>query len=521
MKKTSECLLLTLLFAGIAQADVRLPNVFDEHMVLQREMKLPVWGWADPGEKVTVAFAGQSVAATADKDGKWRVMLAPLQTSAVGREFKVTGKNSIVLKDVLVGEVWLCGGQSNMESELNWCCPEDGQTADIPLFRIVKADHVLAPTPQDDVKTRRWMICEPGKAMQISGTGFYFARKLVQELKIPVGLLDTSWGGSNITFWIPVDSYKNMPALRPQWEKETALAHAITKEFLKGKSQDKEFLEKNSKWMEEARKSLDTPDIICSRVDGMPERREFGQMYNGLVHPFAPYAIRGLLWYQGEYNANDGDYYVDEMKGLIEGWRKTWGQGLFPAYFVQLPNHQAPTNDPVGGDGWANIRNAQAKTMATVPNTGMIVTIDVGENEDIHPKNKLDVGERLALWALAKNYDKKIVYSSPFFKEFKVERNKIRIIFDSVGSGLMVGNKDGKKPAVEDKGGKLQRFAIAGADRKWFWADAVIDGATVVASSPDVPKPVAVRYAYSMNPEGCNLYNKNGLPAGPFRTDDW
>ena len=200
-----------LLLAGLTRADVRLPNVFDDHMVLQREMEVPVWGWAEPGEKVTVEFSGQVVSATADKDGKWRAKLTPLQTSAEGREFKVAGKNTIVLKDVLVGEVWLCGGQSNMESELNWCCPEDGRTADIPLFRIVKAEHVLAPTPQEDVKTRRWMVCEPGKAQAICGTGFYFARKLARDLKMPVGLLDTSWGGANITFWIPAGSSSRSP----------------------------------------------------------------------------------------------------------------------------------------------------------------------------------------------------------------------------------------------------------------------------------------------------------------------
>lgn len=502
---------LAILLSGQTLAEVRLPNVFGDHMVLQREMPVPVWGWASPGEKVEVAFAGARASAVTGADGKWRVKLPAMPASAEGRDFVVSGANTLTLKDVVVGEVWLCGGQSNMESELNWCCPEDGNTADIPLFRIVKAEHTLASMPMDDVKTRPWMRCEPGRALAICGTGFYFARKLTRELGIPVGLLDTSWGGSNITFWIPGESYRALPFLRAQFERETAQAHKITREYA----------DQMEQWIKEARASLGTPDVICARPPFMPERREFGHMYNGMVHPFAPYAIRGILWYQGEYNAQDGDYYVDEMRGLIDGWRKVWGQGEIPCYFVQLPNLDKPTDNPAGGDGWAMMRSVQHKAMKAIPNTGMIVTIDIGEADDIHPRNKLDVGERLARWALAKNYGKKIVYSSPFFKEMKIEGSRIRVLFEPGGSDLMIGRKDGKSPAVEDAGGKLKRFAIAGEDKQWHWADAVIDGAAVLVSSPAVPKPVAVRYAYAMNPEGCNLYNREGLPASPFRTDDW
>jgi sialate O-acetylesterase len=492
-----------------ALAELRLPNVFGDHMVLQRELPVPVWGWADAGEKVTVTFAGASVTTTADAAGNWSLKLPAMPANAESRELTVVGNNTLTFKDVLVGEVWLCGGQSNMESEMNWCSPEEGRAASIPTFRRVKAEHTLAATPQHDVKAA-WSVCANGNASGFTATGFYFARKLTQELKIPVGLLDTSWGGANITFWIPGESYKNLPALRPQWEKETALAQAMTKTYL----------ETIEKWAVEARKSLETKDIICARAPFMPERREFSHMFNGMVHPFAPYAIRGMLWYQGEYNANDGDYYFDEMHGLIKGWRDLWQQGEVPFYFVQLPNLDPPKDEPAGGDGWAAIRNVQTKVM-TLPNTGMIVTIDVGEAADIHPKNKLDVGERLARWALAKTYGRKMAYSSPFFKELKIEGNMARVSFHPVGSGLMVGKKDGLKPAVEDKGAKLKRFAIAGEDKKWVWADAVIDGDTVLVSSPDVPHPVAVRYAYAMNPEGCNLYNKDGLPASPFRTDQW
>jgi sialate O-acetylesterase len=504
-----QCGLVAGFLTASAHAGVRLPNVFGDHMVLQREMPVPVWGWADPGEKVTVTFAETTVEATANATGRWTVKLPALPASSEGRAMTVSGKNTLTFNDVLVGEVWLCGGQSNMESEMNWCSPEEGRTASLPTFRRVKAEHILAPTPQSDVKAS-WTICDRGNANGFTAAGFYFARKLTQELKVPVGLLDTSWGGANITFWIPGASYQGMPELRPQWENETAQAQAMTKTYL----------ERLATWTTEARRSLETKDIICSRPPWMPERREFSHMFNGMVHPFAPYAIRGMLWYQGEYNANDGNYYFDEMRGLIQGWRDLWQQGDVPFYYVQLPNLDQPKDDPAGGDGWAFIRNVQTSVLA-ITNTGMIVTIDIGEAGDIHPRNKLDVGERLGLWALNKTYGRKVVCSSPFFKAMQVEGDKARINFREVGGGLMVGKKTGRNLAVEDKSSKLQRFAIAGADKKWFWAEAVIDGDTVVVSSPHVPQPVAVRYAYAMNPEGCNLYNRDGLPASPFRSDNW
>ena len=244
-------------------------------------------------------------------------------------------------------------------------------------------------------------------------------------------------------------------------------------------------------------------------------------LYNGMINPVVPYGIKGAIWYQGESNGGEGDSYYHKMRALIGGWRKVWNQGDFPFYHVQLANWQKPNDNPAGGDGWAKVRMAQLQSLQ-IPNTGMAVSIDIGDAADIHPKNKFDVGERLALWALRDNYGKKdLVVSGPLYKSMKVDGNKIRVSFDHAGSGLMVGKKDGRNPTVEDKGGKLKRFAIAGEDKKWVWADAVIDGAAVVVSSPDVAKPVAVRYAFTMNPEGCNLYNKEGLPASPFRTDEW
>ena len=240
-----------------------------------------------------------------------------------------------------------------------------------------------------------------------------------------------------------------------------------------------------------------------------------------MIHPLLSFPIKGAIWYQGESNGAEGDSYFQKMRALIGGWRSLWNVGDFPFYYVQLANFQQPTNLPAGGDGWAKVRCAQMKAL-TIPHTGMASAVDIGDAMNIHPGDKRDVGVRLALWALSRDYGKKeIVPSGPIFQSAKVEGGKIRLAFDYVGGGLIVGKKDGVKPTEEDKAGKLVRFAIAGEDKNWVWADAVIDGATVVVSSKEVPNPVAVRYAFSQNPLGANLYNKEGLPASPFRTDDW
>ena len=242
---------------------------------------------------------------------------------------------------------------------------------------------------------------------------------------------------------------------------------------------------------------------------------------NGMIHPMVRFPIKGALWYQGESNGDEGDEYCDKMRDLIGGWRQQWKQGDFPFYFVQISSWMGASEDPAGEMRWARLRQAQTKSLA-IPNTGMAVTIDIGDANNIHPHNKFDVGKRLALWALAKDYGKKdLVCSGPLYKGMKVEGGKIHISFDSIGSGLMAGSKAGLDPTVEDKGAKLKRFAIAGTDKKWVWAEAVIEDNTVTVSSPEVKEPAAVRYAYQMNPAGANLYNRDGLPASPFRTDDW
>ncbi len=485
-------LLILLLFPAVrGAAEVRVARVFTPHMVLQREAAVPVWGWAAPGEQVTVTFAGQKKeAVAAAADGAWKVELAPLKAAGEGRELVVAGAtNTVTLADVVVGDVWLCSGQSNMVFTMG--ATRDAaaiRAANFPQIRFLTVKKTSAAQPAADLPEdqKGWTPVSPATAGGCSAAAFYFARRIHQETGLPIGLLVSAVGGTAIESWMPPEELK------------TAMA--------------------------DARVQADK-----ARVPRLPAAGQRSGLFNGMILPLWPYAIKGALWYQGEANGMEGLGYQAKMEGLIGGWRKRWG-AAFPFYHVQLVNFVMKkdfitdrTQEPEGDDSWARLREAQMKSLA-IPHTGMAVGIDVGLAANIHPTNKFDLGERLARWALAKDYGKKeLVYSGPLYKGMKVGGRRIRIEFEphSVGSGLMAGKKEGLAPAVADPAGKLTRFAIAGADRKWVWAEAVIEGNAVVVSSPEVPNPVAVRYAFSMNPDGANLYNKEGLPASPFRTDEW
>jgi sialate O-acetylesterase len=485
MKQPLSSLLSFLALIATARADVSVTNLFTDHMVLQRDIPCPVWGTADVGEKVTVKLGASEATATAGADGKWSVKLPAMKMNAAAQDLVISGKNTVTIKDVLVGDVWVCSGQSNMEWTLNGSNgAEDIAAANLSNIRRIKFNHVSLNKPTTNVPNK-WEACSPQSAGNFTAVGFYFARRVQKETGVPIGLLDDNWGGTRIEPWVPLAGFEAVPELSAITEKVKARDAAAT---------------------------------------GDPAPIGHGEpvaLYNGMIAPVVPFGIKGALWYQGESNGGEGDEYFHKMRALVGGWRKVWGQGEFPFYFVQLANFQKDANTPEGGDGWARVRAAQTKSL-TIPKTGMAVIIDIGEANDIHPKNKFDVGERLAQWALHHDYGKKdVVPSGPIFKSAKVEGDKIRVSFDYSANGLIVGKKDGRKPVEAVAGGKLARFAIAGEDKKWFWADAVIDGGNVVVSSKDVPKPVAVRYAYTMNPEGANLYNKEGLPASPFRSDDW
>ena len=473
--------------ASAVDADVTLPSIFGNSMVIQRELPIQVWGWADADEKVTVAFGGQSATATPDESGRWQVTLKPVQASSKGQSLSVSGKNKIELTDVLVGEVWICSGQSNMEWSVTRSLnpKEEVAAADHPQIRLFNVPgHLTSPKPLDKCPGS-WQVCKPSTVGGFSAVGYYFGRRLQKELGVPVGLVGSNWGGTRIEPWTSLDGLRSVPEL-----KEIADGVAAR--------------EKQADSGEAVKVGGGTPSAI----------------FNAMVNPLAPFCMRGAIWYQGESNGGEGESYYQKKKALVHGWRKLFNPDL-AFYWVQLANFRKPNEDPAGGDGWSRIREAQRKA-TTIPHTGMAVIIDIGEANDIHPKNKQDVGARLAQYALHQTYEKaELVPCGPTYKSLKVEGDKIRLSFDHVGDGLIVGKKQGLNPTEPVKGGKLERFAVAGADKVWHWANATIEGDTVVVSSDEVAKPVAVRYAYSMNPTGANLYNKDGFPASPFRTDDW
>ena len=499
--KTNRWFVIATLVAGLlasAQADVRLPHLFSDHMILQRELPNAVWGWADPGETVTVKFAGQTASATADAGGQWQVRLKAVPAGGP-YELTVAGKNTINLTDVAVGDVWICAGQSNMEFGLG---SADNQTniiaaATNTMIRLLTDKGPSTSDPVVDVPSNSsWVVCSPQSAGSASAVGYFFGKRIIEETGVPIGLINCAWGGTAIELWTIPASLRPIPEL-------AAISQAYEGRWTNYNTEVEKYIDVAASWVEAARAArkngtplpaLPTPPT--HPVAGL----SLSAIYNGRVAPLTRYGIKGVLWYQGEANGQDGDIYYHKMRALIGGWRTVWNQGEFPFYYVQLANWQAPSENPAGGDGWAPLRMAQLKALQ-IPHTGMALAIDVGDPKDIHPRNKEDVGNRLALWALKNEYGKKdLVCSGPLYKSLTVEDDKVRIRFDSVGRGLMIGKKQGHGPAKDNIEGKLQKFAIAGEDKHWVWADAVIDGETVVVSSPVVLRPVAVRYAYSMNP---------------------
>jgi len=531
-------------------AKVRLPGVFSDHMVLQRAATVPVWGQADAGEPVTVEFAGQKKSATADANGKWSVKLDSLPASTESRELLVTGKDSSVkISDVLVGDVWLAGGQSNMGFPLNSAhnaaevLPQAGDSQ--LRFFIVKTK--TAAEPQADC-AGKWDISTPDTAKNFSGVAYFFAREIRRDQKVPIAVLQAPWGGTDIETWISLAGLNQNPPLKKtldswnkaladhekimanpnlvaayekdlkQWQAEVAPAYnAVMKKYNDDKAAGKEVGAKP----QPARPEPTNPDPM-----GMPSpsRRPSTPTvnFNAMIAPLVPYAVRGAIWYQGENNGGRGLEYRELFPRLIEDWRNQWtksGGADFPFLFVQLPCNGADAT-PVAESGWPWLREAQLLTLK-VPRTGMAITIDVGNPKDVHPKDKIDVGQRLALVAKKLVYGEQVVASGPLYQDFKIGTDgKVRVRFTETGSGLTIGQQPWCAPGVlpfpKDK---LIGFFIAGADKKWVEAEAKIDGDSVVVSSRQVPNPVAVRYGWANSPR-CNLYNKEGLPASPFRTDN-
>jgi sialate O-acetylesterase len=528
MKVCSKCLIILFLLSSNLYADVKMPSFFGDNMVVQRDIPLNVWGWASPGEKVTVSFAGQGKTATTDGNGKWIVKLDPLKASKESFELIVSssiGNQQLKIKNVLVGDVWVCSGQSNMQMAVEDAANAKDEVASSknPLVRHIAINYSISLYPQDDVPSSKfgWTVAGPQTTGKFTAAGYYFARDIVKETGVPIGLINASWGGTKIEPWTPAEAFRTIPELKDISEQVDLWIPTTAA----GRRSFGKYIEDIKAWIPSAEAALKEGKMTPSLPSAPGATNTFHSptmIFNGTVNPLVKYGIKGVIWYQGEANGGEAEIYANKMNALVSGWRAAWKQGDFPFYYVQLANFRTSNPDnPAGGDIWTKTREAQLKTMSVVPNTGMAVTIDVGEAGDVHAKNKQDVGKRLAAWALAKDYGMSIVYSGPLYKEFKVEGNKIRISFDHVCGGLIFGKKAGLSPVKETPDEKLKWIAIAGDDKKWYWADAVIDGGTALVSSEKVQKPAAVRYAYAMNPDGANLYNKEGFPASPFRTDNW
>src|SRR5579862_1159146 len=472
-----------LLLAGAARGDIGLPAVLAEHMVVQRGLPVHIWGSAAPGENVAVEFRGDTRTATADRLGRWSIFLAP---GDAGGPFGLTvrGQNLIELKDVLVGDVWVASGQSNMEMTVQGVAHAQDEiaTAKYPRIRLFQALQKVSDYPLEDIAARPWTACSPETIAHFSAVAYFFGRHIQQKLDVPIGLIESDWGGTPADAWTSLHALSGDAALMPvfaEWDhmnndRATALLEAKAEAARPGQRPWRPNLENS--WMPAG-------------------------LYNAMLAPLTRFPIRGVIWYQGESNtsAARAPLYSRLFQTMIRDWRRAWGQGDFPFLFVQLANFHTAHDG-----GWPQVRDAQRQTLA-LANTGMAVIIDIGDPKNIHPTNKQDVGLRLALAARAIAYGEKLEYTGPLYRQSTPEGSAIRVWFDHA-------------QALRAKGGDLTGFEIAGANRKFEPASARIDGATVIVSSKDIAAPMYVRYGWSSDPV-CNLYNSEDLPASPFQSE--
>jgi sialate O-acetylesterase len=511
MKRTTlfVTVLLLALPAALCAADLKLAAIFSDHMVLQREKPAPVWGWAEPGEQLVVEFAGLKKTATADVGGKWLVRLDPLPACAEPRTLVVSKTNAkseisrLKLQDVLVGEVWLGSGQSNMAMLVRNA--RDFETeqaaAGLPLIRMFREESKAAQSPQAD-GSGQWAVCSPDTVGTFSATLFFFGRELHRELQVPIGLINSSVGGTPIESWISAEAQAKVPELQTPLAADAKIAAKFDE------AQAKANYEKAlARWKQQAAKSQAEGQPAPRRPRDPREQRNrrggVGGLFNGKIAPLIPYAMRGTIWYQGEANSQPGkgSLYQYQLAALVTDWRTRWGEA-FPFAWVQLPNFQRP------GEDWMLVREGMLKTLR-LPKTGMAITVDIGESKNIHPKNKQEVGRRLAQWALGDVYAKNVPATcGPLPVGHEVRGTEMVLSFTHTEGGLQA------------KDSALKGFFVAGEDQQWKPASARITDDQVIVSSPEVKKPIAVRYAWEPDPI-CNLYNGAGLPASPFRTDDW
>lgn len=509
------CVFLFQFFLFTAYANVKLASPFGDGMVLQQGTKVPVWGTAEPNEKITVVFLKQKHTTTADAGGQWKVFLNRL---AYGGPYTLTvsGKNIIALKDVYVGEVWLCSGQSNMDmtvarEDRYWCGvfneKEEVASANYPTIRFFDVDFTPAEKLQKEVKGK-WEVVSPQTVGHMSASAYFFARDIQKKLGVPVGLITTAYGASTAEAWIRKEALR----ANPKFTHLLDTFQAKLNRYAADTAAKRKYALAYEQWKVDAAKAkAEGKDEVRGPRNPDPVKDQHNPyvLWNGMVAGLVPYAIKGALWYQGESNGPTAKIYGDIMETLITDWRTQWGGELFPFIYVQLANHQKLITDPVKDDQMVTVRDEQLKNLSII-NTAMVVAIDnanPGDPNDIHPKNKQDIGKRLALAALATAYKQHLVSSGPIYEKMRVEGTKASIYFEHTGSGLTI------------KGDTLKGFAIAGPDKKFVHANAVIDGSKVVVWSDEVPNPAAVRYGWAKNPP-VNLYNKEGLPASPFKTDN-
>ena len=495
--------------AGPVLADVRVPALFSDHLVLQSGRPVPVWGMATAGEKITVTFAGQSKIAQAGPDGKWSVKLDAL-AAAKPAALTVAGHNTITIDDVLVGDVWLCSGQSNMALPVSKAqdFERERTEAKFPSIRLFRDISGSSPSPRPDA-AGKWIVCSPDTVGDFSAAAYFFGREIHQKLDLPIGLIDSSVGDTPIEAWTSLDAQKDIPELQPIFAPWTKAQSEWNPEKAKA-----DYEQQLAAWKlsaDKAKTDGKTPPTPPRKpADPAMGSQHPGNLFNGKIAPLASFPIRGAIWYQGEANSytENAGLYGRQLSIMITDWRNRWGYD-FPFITVQLPDFTKPQTAPVENSGRAAVREGVLQSLR-LPNVGMAVTLGTGEVASNHPRNKQEAGRRLALWALAEVYKQKdIVASGPLYTASRVAEGKVILTFTHTDGGLVA------------KGGPLKGFAIAGRDQKWLWADAKIEGDTVVVSSANITEPAAVRYAWATNPASANLYNQAGLPASPFRTDDF
>ncbi|MDW5288506.1 sialate O-acetylesterase [Formosa sp. PL04] len=534
-----------LLTSNCIAFELTLPSIFADHMVLQRNQNVPVWGTSEAGAIIEVVFAGQSKTVKADVNGNWRIDLEPMTASSESRIMTISSKRNgesteFKILDVLVGEVWLAGGQSNMYRPFRMLTDEAREPVYEPIaeylrneentandtllrqFRVGKEFNVLE---ENNEGKGTWSKAVKGPVHEFGATGYFFGRELRRELEVPVAIIACNLGGTKIEPWMPIQAYQSKPILNDYYIEELD-SYKDELALWDQEKVDSTYQKQLAEWEITVKnaKAKGEKEPSKPRKQEHPDRNKqtASTLYNGMLHPLIPYAIKGAIWYQGESNGDNlPEQYAIRLTAMVEAWREAWNQKDFYFLYCQLANYKDPIEQPVEEvDGWVIIQNQMRLALDVIPNSGMAVLNDIGEAKDIHPKNKIDVGKRLSLWALSQAYEKDLVYSGPLYKQSEVKGNKLIITFDQVGSGLMTGKKHLLEPTIEVNE-PLKRFQICGADRQWKWANAEIIGTNKVEVwHEDISKPVEVRYAWSPNPEGANLYNKEGLPTYVFTTID-